>query len=691
MSTVDPTTLLALERHGSFVRRLARSLCADENEANDLVQETWLATLRAQPSERGGLRPWLESVLRRAAWTRRRADWRRTHREQLAARPESAPDPTRALAWQHEVVEAVLALDESYREAVLLTYEGGLSAPEIARRLGVPAATIRTRLGRARAQLRDRLERRFGAEGQDSALLFLAFGRATSTLGTGVLAAAAIAVAAGVALVAMSKGDPLDDASVPVQMAAAGTTLLEEAVLEGELKEILEPLDDKQETARTPVVLDPFRKFWAEVRELRDGAARFDPARLDSTSDRALRAELDAQTLPGLIVEDEESLAALVEHITVLSALYIHVEPAAEEAVEREGVAFNIHLTNEMPVSDVCDLLARMAGNDIVWQVRGGIIEFTTRQRRDRPRTTFSHDVRDLLLDPTQFVPEGTELAPLFPAFNERDLISAIQAQVAVGTWREEQRLLVSHRGFVICSHNPEEQSRVQDFLDHLRGFYLPLPKEGRPGKRSSLWFARGGATPAAVVAALNEVTLTAQLADARVADIAGLLEKTTGLDFHVTRGLQEAMAVQGSVGLQHEDTSIIEVLDALEARLPMRWYIADRTVVLDTPQASDGRRQATELFDIRALVNPPCQLPLGARDLDPRLLKYLTGTEKDLLTGDQLAAFIQQNVDSKSWDEDPAFFLMVSSRGVLEVHQTLRVLGLLRDWLRELEAIASR
>src|SRR5436190_1898691 len=67
----------------------------------------------------------------------------------------------RALA---RVVAAVLALEEPYRECVLLRYFEELSPRAIAARQRVPLETARTRLKRALELLRARLDREYGGE-----------------------------------------------------------------------------------------------------------------------------------------------------------------------------------------------------------------------------------------------------------------------------------------------------------------------------------------------------------------------------------------------------------------------------------------------------------------------------------------------------------------------------------------------
>ena len=58
----------------------------------------------------------------------------------------------------NEVLQAVTALPEKYRTAVLLYYYQGMTQDEIAQTLGIPVSTVKTRLKRAKDRLRDSLK-----------------------------------------------------------------------------------------------------------------------------------------------------------------------------------------------------------------------------------------------------------------------------------------------------------------------------------------------------------------------------------------------------------------------------------------------------------------------------------------------------------------------------------------------------
>jgi RNA polymerase sigma-70 factor (ECF subfamily) len=211
---LEPEALLA---HAGWLRQLAASLVADPAGADGVVQDTWLAALRHPPAGDRPLGPWLARVARNFALRRRRGELRRAEHERGLAAPGAAPTPEQTverLDLQRTLVEAVQAVGEPFRTAIVQRYFEGRSGAEIARLSGVPAGTVRWRIKRGIEELRERLDGRFGSRASWCALL-VPLARRTSGLGapsltaseilTGVLAMnvmQASAVAAGLVLVA---------------------------------------------------------------------------------------------------------------------------------------------------------------------------------------------------------------------------------------------------------------------------------------------------------------------------------------------------------------------------------------------------------------------------------------------------------------------------------------------------------
>ncbi|MHC4472706.1 MAG: sigma-70 family RNA polymerase sigma factor [Planctomycetota bacterium] len=147
--------------HQAWLRRLAGGLVRGGADAEDLVQETWLAAIRKPPSHDRSEKGWLATVVRNAANQLRRGERARRRREHATAVAEFEEDSSRLaerVEMQHRVAREVLALDEPWRSVVLLRYFDDLSSAEVARRLGVPSSTVRNRLKRALEILRERLD-----------------------------------------------------------------------------------------------------------------------------------------------------------------------------------------------------------------------------------------------------------------------------------------------------------------------------------------------------------------------------------------------------------------------------------------------------------------------------------------------------------------------------------------------------
>ena len=147
-----------------MVLRVCRAVLADEHDAHDAFQATFLVLVRrAHSIDRFvSVGPWLFGVCHRIA-VRARADAvRRRMRERRSAEMrardrerEVQPGPE---SWP-ELYAELARLPEKFRAPVVLCYLEGQTTEEAARRLGCPRGTILSRLARARERLRGRLAR----------------------------------------------------------------------------------------------------------------------------------------------------------------------------------------------------------------------------------------------------------------------------------------------------------------------------------------------------------------------------------------------------------------------------------------------------------------------------------------------------------------------------------------------------
>lgn len=152
-----------VERHQRAVFRVARGLTRSDDAAEDVLQETFLAALRAIGQYRGeaSVLGWLCAIARNAALRRgRRADQVPYEPVALEALGADAgwgqPDVERLVAAAEDrqrLGQAMTALPEEEREVLLLRDVEGLSGEEAAHALGLSMAAMKSRLHRARLHL----------------------------------------------------------------------------------------------------------------------------------------------------------------------------------------------------------------------------------------------------------------------------------------------------------------------------------------------------------------------------------------------------------------------------------------------------------------------------------------------------------------------------------------------------------
>lgn len=141
------------------LRRYARSLAADEDAADDLVQDCLERAIRKQHQWRrhGRIRSWLYSVLYSVFLNGVRRD-RKLRRNVSLDRVDgvlAAPSRQEQETDCKSIVGAMQALPEEQRAAIALVALEGLSYDEAAEVLDVPIGTLRSRLFRGRDKLRE--------------------------------------------------------------------------------------------------------------------------------------------------------------------------------------------------------------------------------------------------------------------------------------------------------------------------------------------------------------------------------------------------------------------------------------------------------------------------------------------------------------------------------------------------------
>jgi RNA polymerase sigma-70 factor (ECF subfamily) len=148
---------LTMWPHMRAAYNLARWLVRNEQDAEDVVQESFLKAYKAQESFRGSEpKTWMLSIVRNTAMDflrRLRSSGTVTLGEEGYEPEDHLPNPERAVLEQSrrdQVRRAISRLAPEFREVVVLREMEGLSYKEIASVLSIPMGTVMSRLSRAR-------------------------------------------------------------------------------------------------------------------------------------------------------------------------------------------------------------------------------------------------------------------------------------------------------------------------------------------------------------------------------------------------------------------------------------------------------------------------------------------------------------------------------------------------------------
>jgi RNA polymerase sigma-70 factor (ECF subfamily) len=172
-----------IDRHAAALFRVALSLTRNRQDAEDLMQETFVGAYRGlnRFAARSSVKTWLLQILTHQAakaWHKSRHgrstlsihgkgsdddDGPRGEELGIAARDNTAAAVERKL----DVMDVLKTLSAPHREILVLREVRGLSYDEIAQVLGTPRGTVESRLSRARAEFRQKYEGHGKSRGEE--------------------------------------------------------------------------------------------------------------------------------------------------------------------------------------------------------------------------------------------------------------------------------------------------------------------------------------------------------------------------------------------------------------------------------------------------------------------------------------------------------------------------------------------
>jgi RNA polymerase sigma-70 factor (ECF subfamily) len=183
----DPSGFrIIMQQHNRRLYRVARGILADDGEAEDVVQETYVRAFENLALFRGesSLATWLTRIAINEALGRKRKRRQTTDLSNLdlineqgerrilmfpGARTDSNPEANANRAEIRRLLErAVDGLPEAFRIVFVMREVEQMSVEETATQLGIPLETVKTRLHRARRLLREALAEKLESALQDA-------------------------------------------------------------------------------------------------------------------------------------------------------------------------------------------------------------------------------------------------------------------------------------------------------------------------------------------------------------------------------------------------------------------------------------------------------------------------------------------------------------------------------------------
>lgn len=208
---------------------------------------------------------------------------------------------------------------------------------------------------------------------------------------------------------------------------------------------------------------------------------------VDRERPRSLGARLRTTEVPGLVIEDEESLRAVVDAVADATGLPLVVSAGAETAAFDAGAVFDLNLTRPLAAKNVLNLVTDQAGEDVLWIERHGVVMFVTQEKASAEKVVRVHDTRRLTFPRTDFTGPRIDRLRLLDELEDDDggspfsgpiesvswltpdeVMESVVEFVAPTTWEHPGVSIDVIEGGLVVVHTAEVQREVARFLRQL-------------------------------------------------------------------------------------------------------------------------------------------------------------------------------------------------------------------------------
>ena len=243
----------------------------------------------------------------------------------------------------------------------------------------------------------------------------------------------------------------------------------------------------------TDIVTLPNKEHWRKINELRRKYRELPDEDENSAENNVLKQAIATQRIPSLVFDGETSLETVIDQLRTFTSIPYVVTPDAIDAVDAEGIEFNLTMTHELSVEHALNIITDAAGPDVIYSFRHGVIYITTLSNAFNNLVLRPHDIRDLTamivdqaapqIDKIQ-LPDSSfdmdEESPQFggvvgepvPIMDPDNITTLVQQSIATGTWDSIEGVSIqAQNGQLFVRHTPEVHRQIEVFLEGFRRY----------------------------------------------------------------------------------------------------------------------------------------------------------------------------------------------------------------------------
>ncbi|MDP6942187.1 MAG: hypothetical protein QGH51_09205 [Planctomycetota bacterium] len=239
-------------------------------------------------------------------------------------------------------------------------------------------------------------------------------------------------------------------------------------------------------------VLDmPDLDYWARITNARSESKGESTDTAAEMENLALQNEVANSSIPGFMVEGETSLEEVIGKLRPYTDIPFVVTPDAIDAVDSEGIEFNLNLNRPMTVENALLVITNAAGPDVTYTYKHGVVYITSVSQAQGQFVLRAHDVQDLTStlvdfsgpkinqihlpdndDDSEELVQGGIIGEPTPILDPANLETLVQQSVAAKTWDDLEGVSITYsNGHLIVWHTPEVQNEIDIFLEDLRRY----------------------------------------------------------------------------------------------------------------------------------------------------------------------------------------------------------------------------